>query len=181
MIRKSLIFFAAFAILMCSGPVWALAAGPLPREHIASLHEYRRTLKVLAKAVRDNKMALVNRASATRGAKSIGETIPGNAVFGVFAPGYAVRMLKASVAAGFEAPIRIYVTEDDGGKVTVSYVKPTVVFAPYGNAELDKMAQELDPIFAKIVAVVTQPLPKEIKRRPQGNPQERRRRRNRPK
>jgi len=31
------------------------------------------------------------------------------------------------------------------------------VFAPYGSAELDRLAQELDPIFTKIVAQAVGP------------------------
>ena len=56
-----------------------------------------------------------------------------------------------SVPAGIEAPIRIYVTEDADGKVGVTYRTPSALFAPYGNAQLDTMARELDPIFDKVV------------------------------
>jgi uncharacterized protein (DUF302 family) len=57
-------------------------------------------------------MGLVARASATMGAKSIGKTIPGNMVVMVYRPDFAIRMLKASVPAGIEAPIRFYITEN---------------------------------------------------------------------
>lgn len=33
----------------------------------------------------------------------------------------------------------------------MTYRKPSAVFAPYGSAELDRMARELDPVLAKIV------------------------------
>lgn len=33
---------------------------------------------------------------------------------------------------------------------TLTYRKPSAVFAAYSNAELDRMAAELDPIFARI-------------------------------
>ena len=74
-------------------------------------HSYPALLDRLAKAIKKNKMGLVNRASATVGAKRVlGLTIPGNMVIGVYHPRFAVRMLKASVSAGYEAPIRFYVT-----------------------------------------------------------------------
>lgn len=97
-------------------------------------------------------MGIVARASATLGAKSIGVTIPGNMVIMVFRPDFAVRMLKASVPAGIEAPLRLYVTEDANGKATLTYRTPSNVFAPYRNPDLDKMAGELDAILSRIVA-----------------------------
>ncbi len=96
-------------------------------------------------------MGLVARASAQAGAASVGVTIPGNQVFMIYRPDFAVRMLKASVEAGFEAPIRVYVVEKPYGAAQVSYIKPSDVFAGYQNAELDAMASELDTIFAAIV------------------------------
>ena len=77
--------------------------------------------------------------------------IAGNTVLMVFRNDYAVRMLAASVPAGIEAPIRIYVTEDTDGKASVTYRTPSAAFAPYGNAQLDAVARELDPVFDKIV------------------------------
>lgn len=96
-------------------------------------------------------MGLVAQASASKGAASKGIKIPGNAVLMVFRPDFAVRMLKASIPAGFEAPLRIYVTENTDGTTSVSYRTPSVIFAPYRNADLDILAKELDPIFAGIV------------------------------
>jgi uncharacterized protein (DUF302 family) len=82
--------------------------------------------------------------------------IPGNQVFMIYRPDFAVRMLKASVEAGFEAPIRIYVVEQGDGTTRVSYIKPSDVFADYENAELNAMAHELDTIFAAILRDATQ-------------------------
>ena len=98
-------------------------------------------------------MGLVARASATIGAKSIGKTIPGNMVVMVYRPDFAIRMLKASVPAGIEAPIRFYITENPAtGSATLTYRTPSTVFKPYKNAALDEMAKELDTIFAKIAS-----------------------------
>ena len=65
----------------------------------------------------------------------------------VFRNDFAVRLLAADAAAGFEAPIRIYVYENADGTATVSYIAPSVVFAPYQNAEVQAVAKELDAIF----------------------------------
>lgn len=105
----------------------------------------------LEKSIDANKMGLVARASASRGASARGVKIPGNAVLMVFRNDYAVRMLAASVPAGIEAPIRIYVTEDPDGTASVSYRTPSTIFAPYRIPELNALAKELDPIFERIV------------------------------
>jgi uncharacterized protein (DUF302 family) len=60
-------------------------------------------------------------------------------------------MLKASIPAGVEAPLRLYLSERADGTARLSYRLPSHVFAPYGSADLDEMAKELDAIFARIV------------------------------
>jgi len=105
----------------------------------------------LEKSIEANKMGLVSQASASRGAAGRGIKIRGNVVLMVFRNDYAVRMLAASVPSGFEAPLRIYVTEGADGATSVSWRTPSAVFGPYGSTELDAMARELDPIFEKIV------------------------------
>ena len=116
-------------------------------------HSYQALIARLDAAVKANKMGLVGRASATLGAKAmLKQTIPGNMVIGVYRPDFAVRMLAASVPAGIEAPIRFYITENPDGTATLSYKKPSAVFAPYadGGAALRELAVELDTLFAKI-------------------------------
>ena len=100
-------------------------------------------------------MGLVAQASASRGAASRGISIPGNSVLMIFRNDYAVRMLEASVAAGFEAPLRIYLTENTDGKAVITYRLPSAVFGPYNNPDLDEMALELDSIFEKIIKDAT--------------------------
>lgn len=97
-------------------------------------------------------MGIVSVGCATCGAKAIGVTIPGNWVIMIYNPHFAVRMLKASVAAGVEAPLRLYVTENKDGTAKLSYRLPSHVFAPYGVAALNTVSKELDTIVAKIVA-----------------------------
>jgi len=109
----------------------------------------------LEKAIAANKMGLVAQASASRGAASRGVKIRGNMMLMVFRNDYAVRMLAASVPAGIEAPLRIYVTEGKDAKTSVTWRLPSAVFAPYGSAKLDAMARELDPILEKIVRDAT--------------------------
>lgn len=112
----------------------------------------------LETAVKDQRMGLVTSASASDGAKAAGFQIPGNKVYGVFRNDFAQRMLAANVAAGIEAPIRFYVTENADGTATLSYKKPTTVFAPYeqqASGEIKRLATELDEIFGKIAESAT--------------------------
>jgi len=70
----------------------------------------------------------------------------------IFHPRFAVRMLKASVAAGIEAPLRLYLTENVDGTARLTYRLPSHVFGAYDVPALDVMGRELDRIVAKIVA-----------------------------
>ncbi len=108
-------------------------------------------LKSLKAAIRANRMGIVAEACATCGAKKIGVTIAGNRVIMIYHPRFAVRMLKASVPAGIEAPLRLYVAEKSDGTARLTYRLPSHVFGVYKVPALDAMAKELDAIFAKIV------------------------------
>ena len=78
-------------------------------------------------------------------------------VIAVYRNDFAVRMLEASVPAGIEAPIRFYVTENPDGTASLTYRRPSTVFAPCGSADLDAMAKELDQIWQQIVAAAVAP------------------------
>jgi len=118
---------------------------------IASPHSFADTVSRLESATEKNHMGLVAKVSASAGAAARGERIAGNAVLMIFRNDYALRMLAASIAAGIEAPIRLYVTEGSDGKVVITYRTPSSLFAPYQSAELNVLARELDPVFGRIV------------------------------
>ena len=116
-------------------------------------HTYQELVESLTEAIKAEKMGLVNRASASAGAARQNITIPGNQVIGVYRNDYARRMLEASLAAGIEAPIRFYLTENSDGTSTLSYRTPSAVFEPYfdeGGEALKTLAGELDEVFDKI-------------------------------
>ena len=148
----------AAAALVCSFAVHALAGSVAPREGWAvhdTTHSYAEMVERLKKAIIANKMFLVTQAGPTGAAKNRGITIPGNRVFGVYRNDYAVRAIRLSVAAMIEAPVRMYVTEDEDGSSTLSYKTPSHVFAPYleeGGADLKALGEELDGVFAAIAA-----------------------------
>jgi len=141
------------ALLLCAGITAALAQGAsFPGTvSVKAPHGFDASLARLERAIAENGMGLVAQASASRGAAARGVKIPGNAVLMVFRNDYAVRMLAASVPAGIEAPLRIYVAESADGTTTVTYRMPSAVFAPYGSDALDRMARELDSVLEKIV------------------------------
>jgi len=140
------------SLFLTGGLAHADNAAPYPGTLTAkSAYSFGETVTRLEQSVEANKMGLVAKASASAGAAGRGVKISGNTVLMVFRNDYAVRMLAANVPAGIEAPIRIYVTEETDGKTSVTYRTPSAVFAPYGNAQIDAMARELDPVFDKIV------------------------------
>ena len=145
---------ALVLVAVCS----AVAGNPLTqaaaqdgRMTVKSTAPFGRVAEALERAVTDEKMALVCHANAQRGAAGRGVTIKGNQVLMVFRNDFAVRLLAADPAAGFEAPIRIYVYENADGTATVSYIPPSVVFAPYRHSEVQAVSRELDVIFKTIV------------------------------
>lgn len=143
---------AALVVAMTAFSVQATGNPGLPEISQASTRQsFDTVVQRLEKSIIDNKMGLVAQASASKGAASRGVKIPGNMVLMVFRNDFAVRMLQASVAAGFEAPLRIYITENTDGTTTVAYRTPSTVFSPYRNADLDALAKELDPIFERVV------------------------------
>lgn len=114
---------------------------------------YSELFESLKASIAQQNMGLVTRASASDGARMQGHAIPGNMVVGVYRNDYARRMLQASVAAGIEAPIRFYLTENPDGTASLSYKTPSFVFAPYmseGGEDLKALASELDGVFLKI-------------------------------
>ena len=154
--------FIRYAILgsimlmaLAAAPLEALEAGdfPTPGYHVIdTAHGFGALVKRLNAAITGNGMFAVTRASASAGAAGRGLAIPGNMIIGVYRNDFALRMLEASIPAGIEAPLIFYVTENSDGTATLSYRAPSATFAPYGSAALDKMAAELDTLFAKIAA-----------------------------
>jgi uncharacterized protein (DUF302 family) len=154
------ILLAAVAVLVSL----AAFAGPLTQREGWQVHPtslgYEVLLDKTVAAIKAEKMGLVTQASASAGAKGQGIDIPGNRVLGVYRNDYARRMLKASIAAGIEAPIRFYVTENDDQTATLSYKTPSAVFGPYmadGGEELRDLAIELDVVFAAIATKAIAP------------------------
>ena len=137
-----------FSVLLLSPAV----AAPPAQQTVTTAKPFWTLAEDLKKAIAGQGMLLVTQACASCGAKARGIDIPGNLVFGVFRNDYAVRMLDADIGAGIEAPVRFYLTERPDGTAALSWKTPTSIFAPYGNAELDAMAAELDGIFEAIAA-----------------------------
>lgn len=151
------LFPVIFGVLMVIAagvvtPAASAAEMPYPgTQVIKTPFEFKALHQRLEAAVEKNKVFVVTRASASAGAKGRGITIPGNLVIGVYRNDFAVRMLKASVPAGIEAPLRFYLTENADKTATLTYRKPSAVFNPYGSKDLDALASELDGIWAAIV------------------------------
>ncbi len=150
MLQRVLVFcrpLALFILILSSGPVRADDASPTGTRVLPSGHSFETLVARVEAAIEHHKMGLVAQASASRGAAARGVEIPGNAVLMVFRNDFAVRMLRASIAAGIEAPLRLYVTENADATASLRYRTPSAVFAPYRNSKLDELAAELDPIF----------------------------------
>jgi uncharacterized protein (DUF302 family) len=146
--------------VLCAAPA---AAAELPDTRPGWVIErteqgYAELIENVDGAVAASPLNVVTRASATVGAKSLGQDIPGNMVVGVFAPEFAIRLLEASLAAGIEAPLRLYITENPDGTATLSYKAAAHVLAPYaeeGGQALTALATELDTVLEQIADQAT--------------------------
>lgn len=145
--------FLGYAALILVTALGQPAAAQLPEgmRSINTRHGFGVLLTRVEQATQKAGLGVVASASASRGAAARGVKIAGNAVVMVFRNDLAVRLLAASVPAGVEAPLRLYVTENTDGTATLSYRLPSAVFAPYANKEVSRLAQELDTILARIV------------------------------
>jgi uncharacterized protein (DUF302 family) len=142
--------------------LWLLAGLPAVAEIaerpgwvvVPTKHDFAALTERVIAAAGDVQLGVVSQASASAGAKkALGKVIPGNAVIGLYHPRFAVPMLEASIAAGIEAPVRVYVTENADGTATLSYKTPSFVFAPYfeeGGEKLQALARDLDQVFATV-------------------------------
>lgn len=141
-------FLAAcsLALLLASAP--AVAENPAPYPGTVTVETGRPFgpfADAFAKAIAGNGFNVVGIACANCAIKAaFGETVTGNRVFLFFKPAYARRMLSASVAAGIEAPIRVYATEAADGSAHVTYRLPSAVFGAYGVPALAELGRELD-------------------------------------
>lgn len=86
---------------------YAKSERPYPGTHVtATPFRFSELRGRLEAAIQTNGMFIVTASNAGAGAKRRGITIPGNLVLGVYRNNFAIRMLKASVASGIEAPLR---------------------------------------------------------------------------
>lgn len=110
-------------------------------------------------AIVEADMLIVTEASPTAAAAERGETIPGNRVIGVFRNDYAVKIIRQSVPAMIEAPLRFYITEDSPNASTLSWKIPSTLLMPYDqeNIDLENIANELDMLFQRIANNATKP------------------------
>lgn len=160
LITQSRCYLATFILAMGAGSFTAQASDSAQNDWpdqgwtvIAAEKDYATLLDDLREAVEEAGMAVVTEAGPTEAAAQRGETIPGNRVVGVFRNDFAVTIIRESVPAMVEAPLRFYVTEDDADSATLSWKHPSDVFAPYiteHTPDLANAAQELDVIFQRI-------------------------------
>ena len=98
-------------------------------------------------------MRLVAHINGQANAKLIGKEVPADQILEVFRPDFAVRVWEACKPAGHDIPLRIHVYEDDGC-THVACRMPKTVFAPYSSDALMRVAEDLEPIFERILAHV---------------------------
>jgi uncharacterized protein (DUF302 family) len=67
-------------------------------------------------------------------------------------PALALQMTQHDVRASLYAPLRVLLYEDQDGGTTIEYDGPASLFGQFGNAQVDRIARQLDD---KIAALAT--------------------------
>lgn len=103
----------------------------------------------LKAAVLAHSMGVVSHINGQANAAKRGLSVGCDQILEVFRPDFATRVWAAHKAAGIDIPLRFHVYEADG-KTILAYRLPSEVFRTYNNTELNRLGNELDPIFAAI-------------------------------
>ncbi len=122
-------------------------------ESLESAQNYESLLKSVKTVIEESDLSVVTEAGPTVAAEKRGIDLPGNCVIGIFNNHFAVRVLTLSEAAMIEAPMRMYVTENENGTADLSWKKPSFILSPYakeGGDELAAIGAELDSMFEAI-------------------------------
>lgn len=147
---------ALVTVLVTLGLVLTVAQKAVAQEDIVSMSVtgvYDKVVTKLKREITGHKLVIVKEVPFQQMLKMVGVKTPKIKAFEIFHPRYGKVLYKADANALLEAPLRILVSES-GGKVTLRYRKPSVVFAPYSG--LGDLGKELDEVFADIVTRVTQ-------------------------
>ena len=70
-------------------------------------------------------------------------------------PLIAITMMRHDVSVGLFAPVELLVLEEDDGRSSITYVKPSSLMVVEPNPPLLEAAQELDRKLAALVAKIT--------------------------
>jgi uncharacterized protein (DUF302 family) len=108
---------------------------------------------LLQEAIAAYPMGLVAHINGQANAAKKGITVPADQLLEVFRPDFAIRVWQAEKAAGIDIPLRIHLYDLDG-QTHILFRTPQEVFAPYNNAALMTIAEELTPIFDTILAAL---------------------------
>ena len=112
---------------------------------------FNKVVTNLKRAITGKKLVIVKVVPFQKMLAMVGLKIEKMKSFEIFHPRYGKVLYQANPAAMKEAPLRIVVREA-GSNVTLEYRKPSAVFASYSG--LDDLSNELDQVFADIVAQV---------------------------
>jgi uncharacterized protein (DUF302 family) len=71
-------------------------------------------------------------------------------------PLFAMQMTQHDIRAGLYAPLRVLIYENEDGKTSVEYDKPSSLFGQFGNAKVTDVAAMLDRKLEQLVAKAIQ-------------------------
>lgn len=136
------------ALLLLAGLQVGIAyANPLGLVEVTSHNSFATTVTKMKAAVAEHGLMTLKVFNQQMMLSMVGVHSPAQVTFEIFHPKYGSTIYRTNRLGFLAAPLRITVLQQ-GGAVKIAYVKPSVVFAPYG---LSSLGDQLDPIVSAIV------------------------------
>lgn len=120
-----------------------------------SSKSFAETVKAVETTLKKNGFMIVATIDHQNMLTMVGTKIKGSKTIEFGKPDMMKMLMPMAPDAGLEMPGRFYIWERNDGKTAVSYHKPSVGFAKYGNEMMTKMGKDMDGMWSMIVDEAT--------------------------
>jgi uncharacterized protein (DUF302 family) len=141
---------ALVLVLLLSQTLSAYAQTP-NRVDKTSASDFGQTVKKLETAIKKRGFMIVATIDHQNMLRMVGTSIPGAKTIEFGKPDMMKNLLPDNPDVGLEMPLKIYVSERTGGRVIVSFYRPSAAFGAYDNPMLKQAGQMMDMMLEEIV------------------------------
>lgn len=113
-----------------------------------SKHSFSRTARKLDQAFKASSLLILGEFDYQKMQKMVGRNVRSAKGFAFFRPDLGTPIFQNDPRAALEVPLKLLVHEDSGGKVIISYRKPSSVLREYNG--LSDLGKSLDDLVNKL-------------------------------